>query len=372
MVDRMVVAMGCSRGDHGFCHDSARWWVFPLSSDEGVVRRPPFWPLRWLRWQREWTSKQCGRSPGVSRPTKEKGAAASGSVKKARTEETSSATPAQAALAVDVPSDVEPPAPRASSKSSPAEVLASGVRFEEVPGVERERRRKSVARRVSSHRAANEEPHGSEEEPGENPFNDRDLIKRLINGCILSEVVQRIDRADPEQRVWDSLGSFLEIGHQLLANIEATNRARRDAIQAEESRRAEVVRFKEKVAEVANLQEALEKEKQISEETVRKAEAEIANLTEQISILISEARVLAVEEFKASAEMRDLNVKFDQKAFIKGFELCQEKVVKKFFEFDLSFLNEVSEDEVGPSPTATVTAASLPRTPSSPTSTSEV
>ena len=95
-------------------------------------------------------------------------------------EETSSATPARAALAVDVPSDAEPPTPRASSRNSPAEVPVSGACFEEVSGVERGRRRKSVARRISSRRAAIEESHDSEEEPGENPFNDRDLIKSLI------------------------------------------------------------------------------------------------------------------------------------------------------------------------------------------------
>ena len=105
---------------------------------------------------------------------------------------------------------------------------------------------------------------------------------------------------------------------------------------------------------------------------VRKAEAEVANLMEQILVLISEVRVLAVEEFKASTEMRDLNVKFGQGAFIKGFELCQEKMVKKFFKLDLSFLDEASEDEAGPSPTVAATAAPLPRTPSSPTPISEV
>ena len=140
----------------------------------------------------------------------------------------------------------------------------------------------------------------------------------------------------------------------------------------EEHRRVEVAHLKEKAAEVVALQEALEKEKQTSEETARKAEAEVANLAEQIPVLVSEARALAVEEFKASAEMRDLNVKFGQEAFIKGFELCQEKVVKKFPELDLSFLGEASEDEAGPSPTATATAAPLPGTPSSPTPTSEV
>ena len=53
---------------------------------------------------------------------------------------------------------------------------------------------------------------GSEKDLGENPFNNRDLIKRLVEGCILPEVVQRIILADLELRVWDSLESFLEVG----------------------------------------------------------------------------------------------------------------------------------------------------------------
>ena len=164
----------------------------------------------------------------------------------------------------------------------------------------------------------------------------------------------------------------MQIGHQLLTNIEVMNKTRRDAIQTEEGRQAEAARLKEKAAEVANLQEALKKEKQASEEMVRKAEAEVVNLMEHIPILISKARGQAVEEFKASAEMRDLNVKFGQDAFIKGFELCQEKMVKKFSELDFSFLDEASEDEAGPSPTAAATAAPLPRTSGSPTPASEV
>ena len=171
----------------------------------------------------------------------------------------------------------------------------------------------------------------------------------------------------------------MQIGHQLLANIEATNRARRDAIQAEEHHWAEVIRLKEKAAEVVALQEALEKEKQAREEekqtleeTVRTAEAGVTNLMEQIPVLVSEARGLAVEEFKFSVEMRDLNVRFGQEAFIKGFELCQEKVDRKFPELDLSFLGEESEDEADPSPAAIAAAAPPPGTSSSPTPASEV
>ena len=53
----------------------------------------------------------------------------------------------------------------------------------------------------------------------------------------------------------------MQIGHQLLANIEAVNRARRDILQVEERCRAEVARLQAKTAEAAALQEALEREK---------------------------------------------------------------------------------------------------------------
>ncbi|EHA8586430.1 hypothetical protein COCNU_scaffold000363G000020 [Cocos nucifera] len=46
-----------------------------------------------------------------------------------------------------------------------------------------------------------------------------------------------------------------------------------------------------------------------------------------------------VEEFKTSPKM-DLNITFSQETFIKGFELYEGKVVRRFPELDLSFLKE--------------------------------
>ena len=128
---------------------------------------------------------------------KRKGSAASGSAKRARVEESSLAMPVQVAPAIDIPSDAEPAAPRAPPGSPPTGVLIPEVRPVEAPAAGR--RRKSVARRASSHRAAADESVCSEG-GSENPFNDKALIRRLLDGCILSDVVERIDRADPEQR----------------------------------------------------------------------------------------------------------------------------------------------------------------------------
>ena len=73
-----------------------------------------------------------------------------------------------------------------------------------------------------------------------------------------------------------------------------------------------------------------------------------------------------VEEFKASTEMKKLKVEFGQAVFNKGFEHCQEKMVVRFFELDLSFLDEASEDEAGPSTTVAATADHPPEVPSPP------
>ena len=82
--------------------------------------------------------------------------------------------------------------------------------------------------------------------------------------------------------------------------------------------------------------------------------------------------------------MEDLKVQFSQDAFIKGFELCQEKVAGRFSELDLGFLDEASDDEAGPSKvtvgpppigtssTVVAIADDLPGTPTPSTSTPEV
>ena len=133
-------------------------------------------------------------------------------MKKTRTEGTSSTAPAPTPIIVEVPSDAEPEVPRTLSQSPPIEGPISEVHPEGAPGVEGRRRKKNLAWSSRSRRAAAEGADGSEEDLRKNPFNNRDLIKRLVEGCILSEVVERIIFADPELRVWDSLGSFLEVG----------------------------------------------------------------------------------------------------------------------------------------------------------------
>ena len=155
--------------------------------------------------------------------------------------------------------------------------------------------------------------------------------------------------------------------------------------------RSEAVRLEEKIAKVASLQKVLQKERQTLadlrttlEEKRKKAKAEVSELKAQIPTLVSEAMVRVVEEFKTSSKMRDLKVEFGQATFIKGFELCQEKVVEKFSELDLGFLDEASNDEARPSEvaaglppaetssTATAAATDLPGASSSPTSAPKV
>ena len=127
----------------------------------------------------------------------------------------------------------------------------------------------------------------------------------------------------------------MQIGHQLVANVEAVKITKREVARAEEGRLAGAARLVEKIVEVLSLREVLEKEGQTSsdlrtavEEERGKAEAEISELRVQvfelkaqvfelkvqvfelkawISSLTSEAGARVVE-FKASSEMEDLKV----------------------------------------------------------------
>ncbi|EHA8586429.1 hypothetical protein COCNU_scaffold000363G000010 [Cocos nucifera] len=56
-----------------------------------------------------------------------------------------------------------------------------------------------------------------------------------------------------------------------------------------------------------------------------------------------------MEEFKASSKMKDLNIAFSQKSFIKDFILCEGRVVQRFPKLDLSILEEELDEEVGSS-----------------------
>ena len=105
---------------------------------------------------------------------KRKGASTSGSAKRARTEGTSSIVPAQVVVVVDVPSDVKPEVPRAPSRSPPVEDPAPEARPKGAPEVEGRRRKKTLAWKSRSRKAAVEGAGGPEEDLTENLFHNRD------------------------------------------------------------------------------------------------------------------------------------------------------------------------------------------------------
>ncbi|EHA8588389.1 hypothetical protein COCNU_scaffold004971G000010 [Cocos nucifera] len=72
----------------------------------------------------------------------------------------------------------------------------------------------------------------------------------------------------------------------------------------------------------------------------------------QISKSTLDMTTRAVKEFKASSKMKDLNIAFGQEAFIKGFKLCEGRMARRFPKLDLSFLEEESDEEAGPSKAA--------------------
>ncbi|KAG1361341.1 hypothetical protein COCNU_09G008040 [Cocos nucifera] len=107
-----------------------------------------------------------------------------------------------------------------------------------------------------------------------------------------------------------------------------------------------------------SLQRALRKEELVStgfkaalaleEEKKKEDKIKIVELEVRMSKSILEMATRVVEEFKASFEMKDLNIIFGQNVFIKDFKLYKGRVARRFSKLDLRFLKEEPDEEAGP------------------------
>ncbi|EHA8587464.1 hypothetical protein COCNU_scaffold002268G000010 [Cocos nucifera] len=78
----------------------------------------------------------------------------------------------------------------------------------------------------------------------------------------------------------------------------------------------------------------------LEEERRKEAENKVAELEARMAKSVLEAMTWAIEEFKASFKMRNLNVKFGQEAFIKDFKHYEDRMARRFSKLDLSLLKE--------------------------------
>ncbi|EHA8588316.1 putative ensconsin-like [Cocos nucifera] len=106
----------------------------------------------------------------------------------------------------------------------------------EPPTKREEAEKKKIKRmlRKSQRKAHHNGPNSSDEELRENPFNNHEIIKGLVNGFTIPEVIDRIIDADIDQHTWDLLGSFLKTGHQLLGYIRSLNHLKSELVKAQE------------------------------------------------------------------------------------------------------------------------------------------
>ncbi|KAG1365046.1 hypothetical protein COCNU_12G000460 [Cocos nucifera] len=216
-----------------------------------------------------------------------------------------------------------------------------------LPAKRRGRKGKAAVAMKAFKERLDEPGRSNNEDQDADPFSNPNIIRDLTDRFTLPEEVDRLADLDQRQFIWKSLGTVLR------AEI---NRLQAKAIETE-------CLTEEKMAENKSLHSALQKKEFISEglkaalaleeEEKKEARLKVAELEAQLVKSIPEAAARAVEEFKTFLEMKDLNIAFSRKAFIKGFKLCEGRVARRFPELDLGFLGEEEEasEEVGPSNT---------------------
>ncbi|KAG1338313.1 hypothetical protein COCNU_04G006190 [Cocos nucifera] len=247
------------------------------------------------------------------------------------------------------------------------------------PSTERERgdgddkkKKKAAVVKVVHKACSGESSNGGSDDLGVDPFDNLYIIWDLTNKFAMSEEVDRLADLDRMQFIWKFLGTFLKLSHDILAHLKKVNHQEVEALKVQGDLRAEIdcLRGKvveaehlmeEKVAENESLRRALRKEELISirikatlalkEEKKKEAEIKVAKLEVRMLKSILEAAARAME-FKASSKMKDLNIAFSHKVFIKSFKLYEGRVALRFLELDLSFLEEEPDEEAGPSDAA--------------------
>ncbi|EHA8586857.1 hypothetical protein COCNU_scaffold001075G000010 [Cocos nucifera] len=151
------------------------------------------------------------------RAYKRKGATISEPSKRVKVDIISSAAPTDAATDAPATTIATKATAPLTSMNPLAEVPTLELPTERVMEVEKKKKEKKklAAAKVRCGAAARGSNY-SDEDLGENPFNNKDIIKKLVDGCTLPEVIDRIIEAIPEQGTWNSLESFLEIDRTLV------------------------------------------------------------------------------------------------------------------------------------------------------------
>ncbi|EHA8589503.1 hypothetical protein COCNU_scaffold010320G000020 [Cocos nucifera] len=72
----------------------------------------------------------------------------------------------------------------------------------------------------------------------------------------------------------------------------------------------------------------------LEEEKRKKIEVKIIEERRQVAKAVEQA----ILSFKSLEKLKNIKVVFAQEAFVKGFDLCQKKVAKRFLELNFGFL----------------------------------
>ncbi|EHA8587456.1 hypothetical protein COCNU_scaffold002256G000010 [Cocos nucifera] len=156
-----------------------------------------------------------------------------------------------------------------------------------------------------------------------------------------------------------ALATFLELGHYLSVGIESANNNKTEASRALKEAEVAKAEASDAKAKVECLKEMLKEAERISAEIKsaqefdlvskvkrrKKVETEVTEVKREGEKMMTEAKRLAMEEFKAFKELTTIKVQFAREAYNAGYDTCQQRVAEQHPELDLNFL----EDELGDS-----------------------
>ncbi|EHA8591098.1 hypothetical protein COCNU_scaffold033387G000010 [Cocos nucifera] len=167
---------------------------------------------------------------------------------------------------------------------------------------------------MSQCKVCHDGPNNSDEELEENPFHNREIIRGLIDGFTIPEVVDQIIDVDVNQRTWDLLGSFLKMGHQLLSYIRSLDHSKSELVRTWEGCQVKVERLPKKKDESQIEANPLPKGVPLKT-SLRRLRKEVYHLKRKIEKMEGELKKSKKNYVEASIEI-DLLCQAHKKAFM--------------------------------------------------------
>ncbi|KAG1363510.1 hypothetical protein COCNU_11G003370 [Cocos nucifera] len=184
------------------------------------------------------------------------------------------------------------------------------------------------------------------------------VVQSLMEGSFLLHIIDKMIQMENMERFDESFTAYLELEHYLFAHSKAMDLCQAKAFGALQKARVEIEKVLTEVDYLKKASEIQSAKFEYHRKALRKEEEAVKGLKAALSLAeekrkkveeeVDAERERAIKAFKSSKAMKDIKIAFTREAFLEGFEICMERIVKNFLDVNLDLLMDELGKEADP------------------------